>query len=872
MPIQTVADAMRDILHWSKSRPAWQRDALRRIVIQGDLTGTDIDELTAICKDSSLPNSPLTENHISGQGTGAPTVSLEKISGVQNVNALVEKQSLRFIPKGVTIVYGDNGSGKSGYARILKRTCRARTVRGQQIPVLPNIYDASPGAQKAVIDYLAGGQVQKAEWTGDKPCDELLSEINVFDSSTASVHVEDKNDLAYTPYPLKILERLANACGAVKSRIEAEISSIEAQEPQSLANPKVSPDTRVGALLRSLGEATDPDTIVSFAKVTSEQNARFAELESDFAQDPQIAARKLAAQNERLETILTRLDRLEKAISPESVGRLGELASNLEAKTTVAKLASLDLLKDEPIQGVGSETWKALWNAARDYSMTDAYPDLNFPVSGEDARCVLCHQALDDEASERLRRFEAFVRDRTQQEEADAAAALQSYKNELQKNLTSYGDYRSERLFLSDELGQVELADRFRGFWLTGCWHLRITLRRIQAPSSPVLRATDVGLGALIDSNRSRATALISENENDERKALRRELEELRDQKQLATLKDDVLAQIARAKSIASLNLLLKDTSTNTITAKNTSISKAIVSDRLRAHFQREINHFELPSLEIELSQVRSSYAVSRFQIGLIRNKSQKAAEVLSEGEHRCVALSGFMTELATSDSDSGIIFDDPVSSLDHLHREAIAKRLAEEGRKRQVIVFTHDLPFLFLLRRVCVEVKDTSEKTDVAVRHIQKRQNQPGYCLNHAPHKAQDAKARLKSMRAHLENTEIQYNSDPDGTDWLVTARGLVDSIRQTWESAIEDAISPVLRTFSNKVNTRGFAKLSAITETDASEMRNAYGVCSELLHKASDELNPVAPAPSKIEELMGQLEQWLESLNERQKEIHTA
>ena len=81
-----------------------------------------------------------------------------------------------------------------------------------------------------------------------------------------------------------------------------------------------------------------------------------------------------------------------------------------------------------------------------------------------------------------------------------------------------------------------------------------------------------------------------------------------------------------------------------------------------------------------------------------MQHKSKNAGEILSEGEYRCVALAGFMAELATNDSDSGIIFDDPVSSLDHLHREAIAKRLAAEGRSRQMIVFTHDLPFYFCL------------------------------------------------------------------------------------------------------------------------------------------------------------------------------
>jgi hypothetical protein len=51
--------------------------------------------------------------------------------------------------------------------------------------------------------------------------------------------------------------------------------------------------------------------------------------------------------------------------------------------------------------------------------------------------------------------------------------------------------------------------------------------------------------------------------------------------------------------------------------------------------------------------------------------------------------------------NDGGVnlgLFFTPVSSLDHMHREKVAKRLAEESAQRQVVVFTHDLAFLFLL------------------------------------------------------------------------------------------------------------------------------------------------------------------------------
>ena len=72
---------------------------------------------------------------------------------------------------------------------------------------------------------------------------------------------------------------------------------------------------------------------------------------------------------------------------------------------------------------------------------------------------------------------------------------------------------------------------------------------------------------------------------------------------------------------------------------------------------------------------------------------------VLSEGEQRAIALGSFLAELSLAGHTAAIVFDDPVSSLDHHRRQNVAKRLVQEAKARQVIVFTHDTSFLGQLR-----------------------------------------------------------------------------------------------------------------------------------------------------------------------------
>jgi hypothetical protein len=671
---------------------------------------------------------------------------------------------------------------------------------------------------------------------------------------------------------MKVLERLVAACKAVKETIDGEIARIKAQTPRSVSDPSCSPNTAVGQMMAKLGKDTKPEDVEALATWSDEDAARLAELAADFAHDPKVTARRLRAQKTRLETIRARLQTLQAAASTERAGQLTTLSSDLSAKTEAARLASFSLFKDEPLDGVGSETWRTLWEAARAYSTAEAYPDAAFPVSSAEARCVLCQQELSEEAGSRLQRFEAFVQDRTQQDEEAGRRALSAFVDALRRAWLGRRTRLEDRRFLADEFGNDDLAAAYKAFTVRVLWRLRAVLRACADVALAVPPLDDLGLDAVIDSLEARAAALLADEESPERKVLRAELAELKDRQWLVGVKDDVLGEIGRAQGVDALNTALKDTKPNTITAKNTELSRALITERLRGRFAQEINHLNLAGLAIELEQAGSQSGISRFKVSLIHKKSENAGSILSEGEFRCVALAGFLAELATNDSESGIVFDDPVSSLDHLHREAIAKRLAEEGRKRQVIVFTHDLPFLFLLRNACVQGDDPALKTEVAVRHIQKRQKTPGYCRNEPPEKAQDARSRLKAMRKHLANARVQYDNDPDGTDWLMTARGLIDSLRQTWEAAVEYAVAPVLRTFSSKVNTKGFAKLSAITEQHAKTMRNHYGECSVLLHKISDEMNPVAPTPDRIETELGALETWLDDVEFRQKQIETA
>ena|ERR1700730_409156 len=149
------------ILEWSADRPTWQRDALRRIVQAQKLTETDLLELVALCKRGhTLKPSPtdpeaklLEAAHLPANPGAGASVSLTAIKDVSAVNNLAPAQTLTFAPRGITVIYGDNAAGKSGYARILKRACRARHPEA----ILSNVYgEPATTAASATLCYCNG--------------------------------------------------------------------------------------------------------------------------------------------------------------------------------------------------------------------------------------------------------------------------------------------------------------------------------------------------------------------------------------------------------------------------------------------------------------------------------------------------------------------------------------------------------------------------------------------------------------------------------------------------------------------------------------------------------------------------------------------
>ncbi len=110
---------------WFSERPQWLQIAATRLLQQSELIDKDISELTTLCQQEAEGKLPKTTSSFPAttfsQGA-AGSLRLCSISDVEGVNALAPKKPLEFGKGNITIVYGNNGSGKSGsYIRLAHR-------------------------------------------------------------------------------------------------------------------------------------------------------------------------------------------------------------------------------------------------------------------------------------------------------------------------------------------------------------------------------------------------------------------------------------------------------------------------------------------------------------------------------------------------------------------------------------------------------------------------------------------------------------------------------------------------------------------------------------------------------------------------------
>ncbi len=859
-----IINKLQELAKWSADKPIWMQLCLHKLYTQSSLSDADYTELLNIVKSEVKKEATFVEEarlfksiDFSTQKTNTSSVQIKRIYDLNNVNALSEESSMSFHPTGLTVVYGDNGTGKSGYARILKKACRARHV----CEITPNVYRQDNAQPDATIEFLLNGTADAVKMSSGS--NSALNSVSVFDSECAPIYVEKENKVAYKPLPLELLSRLVECSIKIKEILQKEKQALPKEFVKNDSITFVG-NTTAKNRFASISHTSKYEELELFFTLTEEEERRIASLADILKGDPGKEKAKTSASITALTSLEIKLKNLQDKYSNASIAEYINFHKKVETLKIAQKKLVEDLKNSSVIDGVGEAAWQTLWNAAKEYSTNIAYPKKEFPNIDRGSKCVLCQQDLDDEASSRLTTFKEFVENSISKD----LKATQKLISEKRKTFES-DTMGEERLVESEAFLKLHIQDEptvqhlieFRKKISTYAQELSST----SIPDESIMKVVEYNIDMLnsaLKSLAARVEALNKSSNAAEWKKLEDELNELSDRSKVLPFLPAIKNEIERLKTQHLLEESTSLLNMQAVTRKSSSIADDLLTGMLRDRFLEEINFFNPYLKKVELVKSRGTAGESLFALRLVRKPEANVGSILSEGEHRVIALASFLAELSTDESNSGIIFDDPVSSLDHNHRDRIAERLVDESINRQVIIFTHDIVFLLALHSYA------KGKSEINFRTVNRGRDYAGIIENSLPHKAKPVSDVITTLEKRIKNERILFDLGKID-DWESKASDIVERLRQSWERAVEEVISPVLSRFSHKVNTKGFKLLSAITEADHDEMRNAYGRCSVLIHDESPAKSSPPVHPDKIQSEIECLKNWVQKIIDEQKKV---
>ncbi len=845
-----------EILAWAAARPWWQQAVLARLAA-GETFGAAEYRSLAQAMLEEPPKPP--KGGWLGAGLGLPVeaneqVCLLSVRDTTNVNALAPEQSLTFSPTGITVVYGNNASGKSGYARVIKQQVRTR----HRDAILTNVFETVSTNPRAVLAYSLDGQEREVAWPGDAPGP--LAQISFYDESCGDSYVSAESDVTYRPAALSLLDQLIRVCDGVRRALD---DLLKENTGSTVTLPAVPAGTSAATFLQHLSATTTMEALDAACAPTEDaddQETRLAAEEARLhASDPTREKYRLIRLATSLDTVAAALNRSNDLAGDAAEGTLRatrDRAVQLRAAADVASSATFD---SEPVRGVGSQTWRALWEAARRFSEIEAFPGQEFPVTTDGAHCPLCQQQLGAQAATRLNQFHAFMTDDTQRQ---AQVAEQGWHDAL-LTLTS------TQLVTPDTAVHLENITEPFGPLATTARQALSTLdqRRAailtwddeqpQVMAAPPDMTVVTALATHAEHLRQDAEKINSGQFSGRLRAVTTARAELQARRTLARQRGTIEQEITRRKARAQLEAARTQTDTTGITHKATSLARSHVTSLILDRYTRESDRLGVERVTLQDAGGRKGQLRQR---PALLGAAVKAPlpRVLSEGEQTALGLAGFFTEVYFDRTRSALIFDDPVTSLDHERRARAAKRLAEFAKDRQVIVFTHDVIFVGDLRKACEETE--VEFTERAVER--RRDGTPGVTLNQHPWKAKDVAGRLDTLQRQLACIKRE-EQDWDQATYEKETQDWAGGLSETWERIISmEIVNQVVDRGTLEVRPKMFRLLARITEEDNKELQQSYGRCSAWAkrHDKDPSINYTAPTVQQMEGELALVKNWFD------------
>ena len=254
-----------------------------------------------------------------------------------------------------------------------------------------------------------------------------------------------------------------------------------------------------------------------------------------------------------------------------------------------------------------------MWESARTFSEELAYPGREFPVVEDDARCVLCQQHISHDANDRLKRFQAsLIRPRRN--------SFRTIRDEFVRLRKVFLDLKTTSSAVEEAINEIRIENETAANSMSSAISINENRRKAivaaltenndLSAECPALQSSDTAATALAEQLDERIRTLRSTSNEQEKKRVTAEAQELRARKLFAKHEALVLNEIERKKKVAALGLCIDDTKTQAITQKSTAVTRTAVTQKLKDSFKEELGRLDFRQVEVELSEAGGTEGV----------------------------------------------------------------------------------------------------------------------------------------------------------------------------------------------------------------------------------------------------------------------
>lgn len=670
---------------WANHQDGWVRAIVRDVLRDGiEVSDSDIDRyLKLLLSEKKLSSEPYESvSQIEARQhdlNPLESIRLTSLTVDDGVNAIRPGADIKFAPR-VTIIFGENGSGKSGFVRVLKRAAGVRTAED----ILPDVRADRNPTPTGTFSVEVGGTSQTIAWNNDFGV-APLNRISVFDARGARLHVEDDLTYVYTPGELALFPLVQNAIEQVRSALGSATNV--RTHTGNLLLASFDRSSSIYATIETLGAATDIAEVRAFATVPEDIDARIESLSIEI--DALSSSRK-RSELKRAQNRAALVQDLGQAIAIMAAFDEEEYISLVATRDAAARqrdAAGGKAFEDLAIPGVLGPEWRRFIQAGEEYLTANAPAD--YPL--ETSKCAYCRQPLTTAALQLLKKYRDFsdndikraldAADRQVRQYVSSAEQIdvEGLSQRLQTEVNDQPDVLAPIIPILVQIG--ELVDAFPSVSLTSWKERTAALEEAKRLVSSESIRLDRLIEQLQDSADKREGAL---------KAKRGELTELKAKKTTHTLLPQIEKCVRDAKWVARATIVRNNITgiLRSLTESAKEAGEELLNKDFAKRFEDECHRLRAPSVTLNFPG-REGQVTRRKLVA-----SYKPTQILSEGEQKALALADFLAEVTSIPASSPVVFDDPITSMDYRRIHEVCDRIVALSGEHQIIVFTHNIWF----------------------------------------------------------------------------------------------------------------------------------------------------------------------------------